>query len=69
MLVIESVGPIIEAKHGKVVGMCPYRDRVLVITEYGDLFEIVDDGHEYSAVQRLVNRINELEQGNSSIAR
>lgn len=63
MLVIESVGPIIETKHGKVVGMCQYRDRVLVITEHGELFEIVDDGRDYSAVQRLVARINELEKG------
>lgn len=62
MLILQSVGPLIPPRAGKVVSMCNYHDKLVIITEYGELFELADDGFgNYRLRDQLVARVNHLE--------
>lgn len=62
MLIIQDISFALPATAGKIVSMCPYRDRVLVACEWG-LYELTEDGvGGYSMREQLISRINELEK-------
>jgi hypothetical protein len=66
MLLIEQIDLHLPTGAGRIVSMCQHRDKVLLATEYC-LYELQDDGiGGYSAVQRLIHRINELESKDKS---
>lgn len=63
MLIIQEVGQLIPHRAGKVISMCSYHDKLVIVTEYGELFELADDGFgNYRLREQLVSRVNELEK-------
>lgn len=62
MLTIQDISFALPASYGKIVGLCQYRDRVIVACEHG-LYELVDDGfQDYSMRERLVSELNEAKK-------